>query len=258
MKDAATLHRARQPFRDERGHGAIVFDPARLSQAGPALFEPGYWGEAATPVAAGGRGAAWFVTGEAGEAVLRHYRRGGLARRFSADRYLWQGEARVRSLAEFALTARLHAAGLRVPAPIAAAYWREGWGYRASILVERIPGVAPFADWLARPDDPAWEAAGLSIAALHHAGVEHADLNAHNLLVDGLNRVWIIDFDRGLRRAPESGWREANLRRLARSLAKLSRGGSSEWERGFARLRTAYENAFLHAADHLARGKDRA
>ena len=93
---------------------------------------------------------------------------------------------------------------------------------------------------------------------MHHAGVEHADLNANNLLVDPLGRVWIIDFDRGVRRTPESGWREANLRRLARSLAKLSRGGSQDWERGFARLRAAYEHAFAHAADHLARGRERA
>lgn len=251
MKEAATLKPARQPFRDGRGHGAIVFDPARLPQAGPALFDPATWGAAATPVAAGGRGAAWFVSGEAGEAVLRHYRRGGLVRRLSADRYLWQGEARVRSVAEFALTARLHAAGLRVPAPIAAAYWREGWGYRASILVERIPGVAPFADWLSRPADPAWEAAGLSIAALHHAGVEHADLNAHNLLVDGLNRVWIIDFDRGRERVGDGGWRARNLARLERSLRKLA-GGNDAWRPGFERLRAAYDHAYRHAAEHAA------
>lgn len=247
-----------QPFRDERGAGAIVFDRARLPQASAAWLDSAHWNDAAEPVARGGRGAAWFVSGDFGQAVLRHYRRGGLAARFSADRYLWLGEARVRSLAEFRLMSELHAAGLRVPAPLLAGYWREGLGYRAAILVERIEGARPFSEWLAQPASPVWEAAGLSIAHLHHAGVEHADLNANNLLVDPLGRVWIIDFDRGVRRAPESGWREANLRRLARSLAKLSRGGSSEWERGFARLRTAYENAFLHAADHLARGKDRA
>ncbi|MBW8311018.1 MAG: 3-deoxy-D-manno-octulosonic acid kinase [Rhizobium sp.] len=247
-----------QPFRDERGTGAIVFDPARLPQASAAWLDPAHWSAAAEPVARGGRGAAWFVGGDFGQAVLRRYRRGGLAARLSADRYLWLGEARVRSLAEFRLMAELHASGLRVPAPLLAGYWREGIGYRAAILVERIEGARPFSEWLSQPDSPVWEAAGLSIAHLHHAGVEHADLNANNLLVDPLGRVWIIDFDRGVRRAPESGWREANLRRLARSLAKLSRGGSQDWERGFARLRSAYERAFLHAADHLARARERA
>ena len=246
-----------QPFRDERGTGAIVVDRARLPQASAAWLAPVPWDAAAEPVARGGRGAAWFVGGDFGQAVLRHYRRGGLAARLSADRYLWLGQARVRSLAEFRLMADLHASGLRVPAPLLAGYWREGIAYRAAILVERIEGARPFSEWLSQPDSPVWEAAGLSIAHLHHAGVEHADLNADNLLVDPLGRVWIIDFDRGVRRAPESGWREGNLRRLARSLAKLSRGGSQDWERGFARLRSAYELAFLHAADHLARGKER-
>lgn len=246
-----------QPFRDERGTGAIVFDRARLPQASAAWLDPAHWSDAAEPVARGGRGAAWFVSGDFGQAVLRHYRRGGLAARLSSDRYLWLGEARVRSLAEFRLMSELHAAGLRVPAPLLAGYWRDGIGYRAAILVERVQGARSFAEWLSQPESPAWEAAGLSIAHLHHAGVEHADLNANNLLVDPMGRVWIIDFDRGVRRSPESGWREANLRRLARSLAKLSQGGSDDWERGFARLRTAYEHAFAHAAHHLARGKDR-
>lgn len=247
-----------QPFRDERGTGAIVFDPARLPQASAAWLDPAHWSEAAEPVARGGRGAAWFVAGSFGQAVLRHYRRGGFAARLSSNRYLWLGERRVRSLAEFRLMSELHAAGLRVPAPLLAGYWREGLGYRAAILVERVADARSFADWRSQPDSPVWEAAGLSIAHLHHAGVDHADLNANNLLVDPLGRVWIIDFDRGVRRSPDSGWREANLRRLARSLAKLSHGESQDWGRGFARLRAAYEHAFAHAADHQARGRERA
>jgi len=251
MKEFAANAGVRQTFRDARGDGAIVFDATRLPQAGPALFDPDHWGAAAEPVANGGRGAAWFVSGESGPAVLRHYRRGGLARHLSADRYLWLGEARVRSLAEFALTARLHAAGLHVPAPLAAAYWRQGRSYRAAILVERIEGVAPFADWLSRPESPVWEAAGLSIAALHHAGVDHADLNAYNLLVDGLNRVWMIDFDRGRLRGGDGAWRERNLARLSRSLRKIA-GGKGAWCAGFARLREAYDHAYRHAAEHAA------
>ena len=60
-----------QPFRDARGTGAIVFDPARVGQASAAMLDPGHWGAAAAPVSEGGRGAAWFVRGGFGEAVLQ-------------------------------------------------------------------------------------------------------------------------------------------------------------------------------------------
>src|SRR5688572_33122548 len=104
-----------QPFRDPRGDGAIVFDPARLRQATQDMLDPAWWGSAAEPVSAGGRGAAWFVHGPAGDAVLRRYRRGGVAARFSHDRYLWLGHDRVRSVGESRLHAQLHALGLAVP-----------------------------------------------------------------------------------------------------------------------------------------------
>ena len=229
-----------QPFRDARGQGAIVFDPARVQQATPALFDPAHHGAQARPVQAGGRGAAWFVHGGFGEAVLRHYRRGGLAARLSRATYFWRGEPAVRSVAEFRLLAAMRAEGLPVPAPLAAAYWRRGLGYRAALLVERIPAVRALAEWLGGPADAApWEAVGAMLARFHAAGIHHADLNAHNILVDDAGVAWLIDFDRGRRRAP-GAWRQASLRRLARSLAKLS-GGDGRWRPGFARLQAAYD-----------------
>jgi 3-deoxy-D-manno-octulosonic acid kinase len=56
--------------------------------------------------------------------------------------------------------------------------------------------------------------------------VFHADLNAHNLQIDGLNRIFLLDFDRGRIRTDRSNWREANLARLHRSLAKISQDNS--------------------------------
>ncbi|WP_460457756.1 3-deoxy-D-manno-octulosonic acid kinase [Arenimonas alkanexedens] len=235
----AALER-QQPFRDARGQGTIVFDPARVQQAAPALFDAAHYGERAQPVQAGGRGAAWFVGADFGEAVLRHYRRGGLAARLSRATYLWRGEGAVRSVAEFRLLAAMHGEGLPVPAPLAAAYWRRGLGYRAALLVERIPAVRALALWLGDDADAApWETVGAMLARFHAAGIDHADLNAHNILIDASNDAWLIDFDRGRRRAP-GAWCQANLRRLARSLAKLSKG-DERWRPGFARLQAAYQ-----------------
>ena len=86
--------------------------------------------------------------------------------------------------------------------------------------------------------DADWQAIGRCLRRFHDAGVHHADLNAHNVLLDGADRPWVVDFDRGRRREP-GGWRDRALQRLGRSLAKVS-GGSIAWRDGFARLRAAH------------------
>ena len=59
--------------------------------------------------------------------------------------------------------------------------------------------------------------------SLHRAGVDHADLNAHNILLDAANGVSVIDFDRGRLRVPGVGARGI-CARLQRSLSKISAG----------------------------------
>jgi 3-deoxy-D-manno-octulosonic acid kinase len=248
------------PFRDARGAGggAILFDAARLRQVGsqaagsarldPAWFEPAWWGERARAVGSGGRGGAWFVEGTSseggfGQAVLRHYLRGGFAARFSRNRHLWRGAGQIRSFDEFRLLRELLRRKLPVPRPIAAIYWREGLFYRAAILLERLQGVTSLADRAAAHGRTApWEEAGRMIARIHRAGLDHADLNAHNLLFEDSGRGWVIDLDRSQLRIPATDWREANLARLLRSLLKL-RGARSvaEVERDYATLRSAYD-----------------
>ncbi|WP_155196211.1 3-deoxy-D-manno-octulosonic acid kinase [Orrella sp. JC864] len=187
--------------------------------ATPALFDPLAGGAQASAVGEGGRQAAWFVQAGGVPAVLRHYRRGGLVGKLVRQSYLWQGEARTRPFAEFCVMARLHAAGLPVPAPLAAAYWRGGLSYRGALLTERIPGARALAR---RLDEPLWEPAARVIAALHAQGVWHADLNAYNLLFDAQDRPWLIDFDRAREGPLSAAQRLGNLRRLARSLEKVA------------------------------------
>lgn len=240
------------PFRHGRadgGAGAILFDGPALRLAGqdafePAWFSPEYWGPQARPVDAGGRGGAWFVDAPFGALVLRHYLRGGLAAGLSRDAYFWQGSERVRSFAEYRLTRALHERGLPVARPVAAAYWRDGaLRYRAAILVERLQDVRTLAEcaMVAGADAP-WEETGRMIARFHRVGLDHADLNAHNILFDRGGRGWLIDFDRGRLRLPATRWRERNLARLRRSLVKLKGArAQTDAERDYGRLRHAYD-----------------
>jgi len=224
---------------DARGRLVIVFDPERLPQADADLFDPGAYRPAAEPVASGGRGGAWYVDTAAGPAVLRHFRRGGLVARLSEDGYLWRGLDAARSVREFRLLQWMHGRGLPVPVPLAAAVRRRGLVYRADLLVGRIVGARTLAALVGEGVAPLpWVSIGRAIGRIHRAGVDHADLNAHNILIDAAGAAWVIDFDRG-RRRPPGGWAEGNLLRLQRSLRRVA-GDDTAVGVGFAGLREGW------------------
>lgn len=223
----------------------MLWDPGGMETPESARFSATHWGGDAKPVASGGRGSAWFIARPGTDWVLRHYRRGGLAARFSADRYLWTGEARVRSIVEFRLLQSLQRLGLPVPVVVAAAYWRLGPTYRAAILMQRIAAVGDLQSVVRRdPEGAPWEAVGRGLAVFHRAGACHADLNAFNLLLDAEGRLHVIDWDRGCLRTPDRSWQVAALDRLERGLLKHRGDASAESIRaGMLRLRDAHEAA---------------
>jgi 3-deoxy-D-manno-octulosonic acid kinase len=210
--------------------GAILADPlllgTLLETSGETVFDPAFWAERGEIAAAGtGRGSAWFLDSGARRWVLRHYRRGGVVAHLSRDRYVWAGEPRVRAFAEYRLLALLSARALPVPRPIGARYQRSGLYYRCDLITERVEGAAPLSAELANGalGEQTWRSIGAAIARLHESGVDHADLNAHNLLIDRSGAISIIDFDRGRIRGA-GRWRRSNLDRLQRSLEKIAGG----------------------------------
>jgi 3-deoxy-D-manno-octulosonic acid kinase len=219
--------------------GVMLADPNGLGNehlsAGESLFDANFWSARKQLVAvSAGRGSAWFIGPAPHRWVLRHYRRGGLIANISKDRYLWAGEDRVRAFAEWRLLEYLTQRNLHVPKPVAAFYRRSGPTYRCDLIMQRIPRAQALSAVLAAGTAVDWRAIGRAIARLHRLGVDHADLNAHNiLLADGGGSgggsggsVSVIDFDRGRLRAPGS-WAAANLARLQRSLRKI--GAAAHW-----------------------------
>jgi 3-deoxy-D-manno-octulosonic acid kinase len=216
-------------------HGAILCDAAVSSQVDDDWFAPDYWRErGALRMQAGGRGGVAIIASPLGECVLRHYRRGGLVRALLGDRYLWLGARRSRPFREFRLLAEIARLGLPGPCAVAARYRRQGLLYRADLITHRIAGARTLAECLAGGDlgsELAVEV-GAVVGRFHRAGIWHADLNAHNVLVSAAG-LHLIDFDRGRQRAPAPGWRRANLQRLRRSLLKL--GAAAAGEQAFER-----------------------
>jgi 3-deoxy-D-manno-octulosonic acid kinase len=218
--------------------GAMLYDASRASNLGAGWFDPQYWqgrGEL-EGTAHGVKGPAYFLRAPDGRRyVLRHYRRGGLLARLSADRYLWRGEDSTRPFAEWQLTYSLQRAGLPVPAPIAARYRRYGSSYTGDLITERLATVGSLAECLRAGalSVLTWISIGRCIRRFHDLGVCHADLNARNILLSEEN-VYLVDFDRCQLRAPGL-WRDANLVRLRRSLEKITwalpaeRFGEADW-----------------------------
>jgi 3-deoxy-D-manno-octulosonic acid kinase len=165
-----------------------------------------------------------YIEADGRRLVLRHYRRGGWIARWWTDRYLWRAASLTRSFIEWHLLYVMHRAGLPVPKPIAACYRRTGrYSYSADLLTERIAGVSSLATRLASAPLPlsSWIAIGRCLRRFHRDGVCHADLNAHNVLLDDAQDVWLVDFDRGRLRRPGL-WCDGNLVRLRRSIEKIS------------------------------------
>lgn len=211
-----------KPIQTQSGENHILYDAELPVQAEPELFDPAAWARRGQlSGGARGRGEAVFLQDGGREYVLRHYRRGGLPGRFIRDHYLWTGLQRTRAWREWYLTAELFRLGLPVPRPVAARVERRGLWYRADLITQRIPDARSLAQALAgHPLEAAqWQAIGSCLRRFHDAGLYHADLNAHNILLsDG--QVFLIDFDRGRLRA-DGPWRRRNLDRLLRSLRKL-------------------------------------
>ena len=237
--------------------GAILYDSAQIGKPSETLFDEAYWASQQKIVArAHGRGGVIFIRDGERHWVLRHYRRGGLIAKLSADRYFWLGAERTRSFREWRLLHALHAQGLPVPAPVATRYRRDGLFYRADLITEALPAARTLADSItgAKLQEQTWREVGATIARFHRAGVHHADLNAHNILLGESGSVFVLDFDRG-RIRDRGSWDETVLARLERSLRKIQRQREvvNFNERDWNALLEGYESAGTRDAGHGTR-----
>ena len=232
-----------EPTLNWQENSVVLYDARRLEQVSDDWFQESYWRTAGKVFGeALGRGSVVFVRHGDDTWVLRHYHRGGFVGRFIRDRYFWRGVEQTRAFREWRLLSELRTRQLPVPPPVAARVRRRGLGYTADIITEYLDNTRSLETVLNDGDaiPEQWELIGRTLRRFHDHGVDHADLNARNILVDDNRQVFLVDFDRGKLRGLGS-WRDENLRRLQRSLRKVAmESGSAFDSRGWLALEAGY------------------
>lgn len=209
-------------------HGGALYDATRIDPATVQKLAAGDPAWSGTPLAgATGRQGVHLIDQPGGRWISRRNHRGGLVGRLIKKRYVWLGAERTRVFREARLLDHLRTAGLPVPPVITAFYRREGLTYRGTLVTAYLQETKTLARHLAtgelRPE--LWRAIGDCLTRFYHHGVFHADLNAHNIIIDATDKVWVIDFDRSHLRRP-GPWIQRNLARLERSILKITPAGS--------------------------------
>lgn len=204
-----------------RGRGwGLLYDAELVTNPGPGFIDS-LRARGSSGFAERGRTQVVFVAAPGGQWAVRHYRRGGLYGRLVPDLYAFAGAERTRCWREWRMLARLHELGLPVPRPVAAAWQRAGPWYRADLVTVRIPAALPLSSRLLAGEAIDWAGIGAMVWRFHAAGANHADLNAHNILLDAAGAPWLLDFDKA-RFSPQGFWEQHNLARLQRSLRKIA------------------------------------
>jgi hypothetical protein len=157
----------------------------------------------------------------AGPVVVKPYRRGGLLGGVIRRTYL-KGRQR-RSQMEYEWLLRAGDMGLTVLTPVAFAF-RGHWFYRCWLVTQAISEARTLAEVsLQRPAAAASflpEVARQMDLLVRH-GVWHPDLHPGNVLVDGRDRLFLIDFDKVSRvSASPRHLRERYRRRWQRAVGK--------------------------------------
>jgi 3-deoxy-D-manno-octulosonic-acid transferase len=204
------------------GDRSIWWDAAHFDSLSPEHFTAARWNSEAI-VNDSGRGKVHRFAHQGRQYLLRHYRRGGLAAKLAQDSFWRQPTQQSRAMKELIMLRVLRGWNLPVPLAVAVQQARGPLRYRADIVLAWIEGSRNLVQLLReRALSPSeWSTVGQAVGLIHQHQAFHADLNAHNLLLDDKGLAWVVDFDKCYFRGGEE-WKARNLARLLRSLRKES------------------------------------
>jgi len=190
--------------------------------------------------------------------ILRRYQHGGAFGGFTGMLHLGPS----RALEELRVTARAEASGAPVPHVVCLALWPAAGPFWSALIGTREERDArDLYEVLASTEDagarsPLLREVGSAVRRLHDAGVDHRDLQLHNILVAeeaGRRRIVVIDLDRAIYHS--SGRLSSRLR--ARSLGRLFRSAVKNglWRERVGRRELAAFMAAYTAGDRPLRAE---
>lgn len=187
-------------------------------------FDLSYWQEQAdTKILDGGRGGSFLIYLQEQPFVLHQYLRGGLLARVLYDQYIWTGLSQTRPYQEMQVVNHALDSGLPVPQLVAFQVKKSGFFYRAVSISRYIHNRGSLAALIA--EEPLsleqWFQLGVAIKKMHACYIDHADLNANNILLRDVTDFYLIDFDKATLKVSGDDWKLSNLNRLKRSLMKI-------------------------------------
>ncbi len=218
----------------------IWYESDLLSHAQAQLaFDIDYWkNNDKITGSAQGRGTTWFIEYEDRKDIaLRHYYRGGFFGKILTDQFLFRSWVNSRSVQEMKILDALVKSAVNVPTPLGARTVRHGCYYTCDIITARISDAQDLVSVLVNDsiEPDVYLKIGREIKKMHRAGVNHADLNIHNILLDAYSKVWLIDFDKCRLTSSSSSdasnrWQQSNLDRLKRSFLKEFGKHNIHWQ----------------------------
>jgi 3-deoxy-D-manno-octulosonic acid kinase len=156
-----------------------------------------------------------------GSVVIKYYRRGGLISRFNEMTYLRIGKTR--SQREYEMLEQVRRVGVHAPRPVAYAH-RGVLLYHCWLVTEEVQQHRTLAELsLVDPKLAATltDAVGVEINRLVEHQLHHVDLHPGNVLIDGHQHVFLIDFDKTRRsRSAPAALRRRYLKRWQRAVIK--------------------------------------
>ncbi|MCP3900914.1 MAG: hypothetical protein GY707_14510 [Desulfobacteraceae bacterium] len=131
-----------------------------------------------------------------GPIVIKHYTRGGFVSYVNKDRYLFSNKSR--SQLEFNFLLDAIKAGVSVPEPIAYSNTDDLF-YKAWLITKEIKNSKNFVELCLNEKDKAVSLLPLickNINKLLLNSIHHVDLHPGNIILDELDKPFILDFDK--------------------------------------------------------------
>lgn len=156
-----------------------------------------------------------------GSVVVKYYTRGGLIRYLVKRRYLRWGKTRCQ--VEYELLQRVRGLGVNAPEPIAYASL-GGLFYKGWLVTREIKEKQTLAELSCADEEHArivMKDLIDQVSTLIKNNILHVDLHPGNVLVDGDDRVFLLDFDRAcVFRRDKNRLRDHYLSRWRRAVIK--------------------------------------